>query len=182
MADSPSGYVAAAIFGTSVLLLFAVSASNHLIPWPRLAQEIVHRLDHAMIFIAIAGMYTPFCLVTLPLPWGIPILCVVWSFAALGASLKLLVAGLPRWLSVGAYQALGWVALVAVVPLANHLPAPGLVGLLAAGVLFSAGGIVFGARWPNPAPRLFGHHELFHTLQTAATIVIYVVVGRYAVG
>ena len=181
-AGSTGAYVTGAIFGASVFLLFAVSAAHHLVRWPAKTKRIIHRLDHAMIFLAIAGMYTPFCLQTLPRAWGIPILSLVCSLAGVGALLKLLAPRLPRWVSVGSYLALGWLSLVVVVPLAANLPAAGLAGLVAAGCLFSAGAAVYGAKWPNPLPRLVGHHEIFHGLQTSATLAVYVVVAQYAMG
>lgn len=179
IADSPSAYVGASIFGAALLLLFTTSASFHLVPWPAHARRFVQRLDHSMIFVAIGGMYTPFCLQTMPLAWGIPLLSVVWGFAGLGVLMKLTWRKPPRWLSVGAYLALGWVALVAVGPLASALTALALGMLVTAGVLFSVGALCYGAKRPNPFPRFIGHHELFHAFQTSATALIYVVVAIY---
>lgn len=179
IADSPSAYVGAAIFGAALLLLFSTSASFHLAPWPARVRPFVGRLDHSMIFVAIGGMYTPFCLQTMPLAWGIPLLSVVWGLAALGILMKLTWRKPPRWLSVGAYLALGWVALVAVQPLANGLPTLALALLVSAGALFSIGALCYGAKRPNPFPRFIGHHELFHAFQTSATALVYVIVAVY---
>jgi hemolysin III len=115
----------------------------------------------------------------MPRPWGISLLVVVWSLAAAGVLMKLAVARLPRWLSVGAYLLTGWTGIVATWPLATRLPFPAIALLLLAGGLFSAGALCYATKRPNPFPRVAGHHELFHALQTAATVVVYVVAARY---
>jgi hemolysin III len=107
LADSPRGYVGAAIFATSMMLLYWTSASYHLAPLSHRLRRIMMRLDHSMIFILIAGTYTPFCLMVVGDAWGIPILSVVWTLAGLGILLKVWWAGAPRWLSVGLYIGLG---------------------------------------------------------------------------
>jgi hemolysin III len=179
IADSPSAYVGASIFGAALLLLFSTSASFHLVPWPARLRPAVGRLDHSMIFVAIGGMYTPFCLQTMPLAWGIPVLSVVWALAGLGILMKLTWRKPPRWLSVCAYLGLGWVALVAVQPLASGLSSFALALLMTAGALFSIGALCYGTKRPNPFPRFIGHHELFHAFQTGATALVYLIVAVY---
>src|SRR3990170_8627368 len=107
VADSPSGYVGGAIFASSLMLLYGTSATYHQIRWQPNWRRTVKRLDHAMIFVLIAGTYTPFCL-DVSLAWGISLLSVVWGLAGAGGLLKLVWPDAPRWLSVGLYVSLGW--------------------------------------------------------------------------
>ena len=179
IADSPRAYVGAAIFGSSLCLLYATSASYHLAPWRPRWRGLVQRLDHAMIFVLIAGTYTPFALGGLGGAWGITILSVVWGLAGGGMLLQLVWRRAPRWLSVGTYLGVGWVALVALAELAAGLPGAALILLGLGGLLYSVGGIVYAARWPDPLPRFFGYHEVFHTLGVGGSVVLYLVVALY---
>jgi hemolysin III len=177
IADSPRAYVGAAIFGASIILLFSTSASYHLMPrWPRV-KAAMRRVDHATIFVAVAGLYAPFCLQALGLAWGISLLSVVGGLALVGAVMKLTWPNAPSWLNLGCYLAVGWVGVVAVFELPHVLTARAVLLLVVAGALYSAGGVFFAARWPNPRARVFGHHELFHTFVVMATAVLYVVVA-----
>jgi len=175
-ADSARGYVGGAVFGASLILLFTTSASYHLIPWLPRFRPIARRVDHSMIFVAVAGFYTPFCLQVLGAGWGIPLLVTVWVLAAAGVALEQAWPGAPAWLSLGAYLCIGWVALVALVPLAASLSPLAMAGLVASGVLYSVGGVIFATGWPSPAPRVFGHHEIFHSLVAAGSAVLLCVV------
>jgi hemolysin III len=171
LASSPRGYVAAALYATSLMLLYTTSASYHLAPWPDGLRRIMKRLDHAMIFVLIAGTYTPFCLMVVGDAWGIPMLAVVWSFAGLGMLMKVCWPDAPRWLGVSLYIALGWVGAVAAWPLVTNLPAWGVGMLVLGGALYTLGALVYARRWPDPHPRVFGYHEIFHALVVVATLV-----------
>jgi hemolysin III len=137
------------------------------------------RLDHSMIFVLIAGTYTPFCLTVLWGPWGISMLAVVWSIAGAGVLLTVAWPSAPRPLSVGAYLGVGWVALVATVPLLSAM-APWAVMLVAlGGALCSVGGVVYARQHPDPYPRIFGYHEVFHALVVAGIVVFFSLVTFY---
>jgi hemolysin III len=179
IADSPRGVVSGAIFGASLIILYSTSAIYHLVPWGRRLRAWMQRLDHSMIFIFIAGAYTPFAVKLMSDPWGIPILSVVGGLAVIGFVIT--VAGLepPRWIRVGLYLGLGWVGVVAISELAAGLPWQAFALLMTSGILFSLGGVIYATRRPNPFPRVFGYHEVFHTLQVAATAAIYSVVAIY---
>lgn len=180
-ADSPRRYVGAAIFASGLILLYATSASYHLVPWRERLRAIIMRIDHSMIFILIAATYTPFCLIVLSNAWGIPMLSLVWSFAGLGVFLKVLWPSAPRWLSVSLYLALGWVGIVAAGPLVSGLETNGLTLLVLGGVLYSLGGIVYALRRPDPFPRFFGFHEVFHTFVVAGSIAHFSVIAAFLI-
>ncbi|MHB8377750.1 MAG: PAQR family membrane homeostasis protein TrhA [Dehalococcoidia bacterium] len=179
VARSPRAYVAAAVFGASLIACYSVSAGYHLAPWPRALRGAVKRLDHAMIFALIAGTYTPFCLIVLNNAWGISILCVVWSLAAAGMLLKIAWPWAPRWLSVSLYLAVGWLAVVAAVPIVSALALAPLLLLVAGGALYSAGALIYAARRPDPYPRVFGYHEVFHLLVVAGGLIHFSIIAFY---
>ena len=169
LADSPRGYVAATLYATSVMLLYWTSASYHLAPWPHRLRRIMMRLDHSMIFVLIAGTYTPFCLLVVGDGWGIPMLALVWTLAGLGVLLKVCWPDAPRWLSVSLYLGLGWVGVVAAWPLVNNLPWWGVTMLAAGGLMYTLGAMVYARRWPDLNPRVFGYHEVFHVFVVAGS-------------
>jgi hemolysin III len=179
LADSPKAYVGGAVFAVSLIALYTVSGVYHSIPWGPRMRSVLKRLDHAMIFVMIAGGYTPFCLFAGSPAWGISLLAVVWSVAAAGVVLKLAWPNAPRWLSVGLYLATGWIALVAATQLADWYAIGPLAVMALGGVLYSAGGIIYGLRRPNPFPRVFGYHEVFHALVIAGSVLHFAVVAAY---
>jgi hemolysin III len=178
IAGSPSGYVGAAVFGTSLMLLYGTSATYHTITWRPSWRRIVKRLDHAVIFVLIAGTYTPFCL-DVSLAWGISLLSVVWSLAGAGALLKLIWPDAPRWLSVALYVGLGWVGAVGASEVVAQYAGSPLALLLAGGLLYTIGGVIYAARRPDPWPRYFGYHEVFHAFVVAGSAVHFATVAVY---
>lgn len=170
VADSPTSYIGGAIFAASLVLLYGTSATYHNFDWGPTARRIVKRLDHAMIFVLIGGTYTPFCL-HVSLGWGIPVLSVVWGLAGAGALLKILRPDAPRWLGVTLYVALGWLALVAAAELVAEFSTGELIMLTLGGVLYTLGGVVYALRRPDPLPRVFGYHEVFHALVVLGSAV-----------
>jgi hemolysin III len=178
IADSPSAYVGAAIFAASLILLYGTSASYHSFYWTPTRRQILRRLDHAMIFVLIAGTYTPLCL-KVSLAWGIPILSVVWGIAGAGILLRLIWMGGPRWLSVTLYVALGWMALVAASELIEEFAFAALLLLVLGGAFYTLGGAVYAAGRPDPWPRVFGYHEVFHLLVIAGSAVHYSLIAAF---
>lgn len=173
VADSPREYIGGAIFGVSLLLLFCTSSAYHLV---ERGHALLQRLDRSMIFVLIAGTYTPFCLVLLGNGWGIPILSVVWGLAAVGIASKALHPAPPRWFNLALYLGLGWIGLVAFAPFASAASSTVLALLLAGGVVYTLGGVVHARRRPDPFPGVFGYHELFHLLTAVAGLTYYVTV------
>lgn len=179
IADSPRAYVGAAIFGVTLILLYGTSATYHVAPMRLSWRRVVKRIDHAMIFALIAGTYTPFCLIVLSDAWGITMLALVWTFAGLGMLLKTVWIGAPRWLGVGMYLGLGWLGLVPVVEVVTHMHAGAIATLLVGGLFYTIGAIVYAMKWPNPFPRVFGFHEVFHAFVIAGSIVHFALIAVY---
>jgi hemolysin III len=179
IADTPRSYVGGTIFAISVMLLYATSATYHLAPWRATARRIMMRVDHSMIFVLIAGTYTPFCLVVLNNAWGIPMLSIVWTLAGAGIILKVLWPTAPRKLSVALYLGLGWLGIIAAGPLTATMTGGALLMLLAGGMMYSIGAIVYARRSPNPLPRVYGYHEVFHTFVIAGSAIHFVLIAAY---
>jgi hemolysin III len=180
LAPGGRGTLAAAIYAASVAALFGVSALYHRIDWASAAaRRRMRRLDHTMIFVLIAGSYTPFALLVLDGSLATVILIVVWSGAVAGALMKLLWLDAPKWLVAGSYVLVGWVA-VAAFPGMLHALGVGPTALVAVGgVLYTLGAVVYGLQRPDPAPAVFGYHEVFHALVIAAAALQYVVVAFF---
>ncbi len=180
IADSPTGYVSAAIFGASLMLLYGTSATYHQIRWPDRWRHIPKRLDHAAIFLLIASTYTPFCL-NVSLAWGIPMLSVVWSLAAAGSLLKLVWPYGPRWFSFALYAGLGWVGVFgASAAFAAYATSP-IALLIAGGMMYMVGGTIYALKRPDPWPRVFGFHEVFHSFVVAGSILHFAAIAIYII-
>lgn len=159
--------LAANVYGASLFTLFAVSAAYHRPTWRPRARLLMRRLDHSAIFLLIAGTYTPFCLL-LPPSSGRPLLGLVWGGAAAGFLQSLAWPRAPKALSAAVYVLLGWVV-VPVLPALRAALGAGAVALLAGGgAVYTFGAFVYAARRPDPFPRVFGYHEVFHALVIAA--------------
>jgi len=159
--------VATAVFWLSSLLLFGVSALYHRFTWSDRTRRALKRMDHANIFLLIAGSYTPVSVLALPTGKAVLLLCLVWGGALLGIGFRIFWIGAPRWLYVPLYLLLGWAAVMFVVDL--YLANPAMMILIGAGGLcYTAGAIVYGLKRPNPFPGRFGFHEIFHALTLLA--------------
>ena len=179
LADSPRAYVGGAVFAVSLVLLYTTSATYHVVRWGRRMHALLKRLDHAMIFVVIAGSYTPFCLFAADSAWGAGLLAAVWSVAGAGVVLKLVWPYAPRWLGVSLYIGTGWVALVAATEIVTWFALLPLLLLALGGVLYTVGGVIYALRRPDPFPRVFGYHEVFHALVIAGSAVHYSLVAAY---
>ena len=156
-----ASFVAALVFGVSMILLYAVSSIYHIGTWNGKRARVLRSFDHANIFLLIAGTYTPICVNVLSGHFRITMLVLIWGMAALGIGVVLTLR-LPRAIMAGLYIGMGWVALIALPELVRLLPLDAMLTLLLGGVLYTIGGIVYALRRPNPLPRIFGFHEIFH--------------------
>lgn len=171
--------VAFTIFGTSLILLYTASSLYHLLPLSERGVSILRRIDHIMIYILIAGTYTPVCLVALRGPWGWSLFGVVWGLAIAGVVLKLFWMTSPRWLSTVFYLGMGWIAIVAIAPLIQALPISGIIWLVAGGLFYSLGAVIYSIKRPNIIPGILGFHELWHLFVMAGSFSHFWVMLQY---
>src|SRR5215216_8018580 len=171
--------VAFGIFGLSLIALYSASALYHLLPVSPAATARLRRLDHMTIFILIAGTYTPVCVLALEGGWRAGLLGLIWTLALCGVALKLLWMEAPRWLSVGVYLAMGWLAVIAASAIFRTIPYGGIAWILGGGLVYSAGALIYGLKRPNLVPGIFGFHELWHLLVMAGRACHLWVVLRY---
>jgi hemolysin III len=166
--------VGSAVFATSALVLFTVSGIYHRGTWGPRAWRFLRRFDHANIFLLIAGSYTPFTLLLLHGTDRVVLLSVVWSGAVAGVLFRVFWSDAPRWLYTPIYVALGWAAVFYLGDFVHSASTSVLVLMAVGGGLYTLGGLVYGVRRPNPFPRWFGFHEVFHVLTIAAFVTHYV--------
>lgn len=166
---TPRARIALSVYALSLMGLFGVSALYHRIAWRSMtARHWMRRLDHSMIFVLIAGSYTPFALLVLHGPLAIVILVAVWAGALLGVGFNLAWSDAPTWLRAALCVSLGWVAVAALPQLGSAIGIGGIMLLGLGGVLYTLGAIVYAVKRPDPVPSVFGYHEVFHTLVIAA--------------
>jgi hemolysin III len=180
LAATTRAAVAVAVYAVSVSALFGVSALYHRVTWTGPVRRRMRRLDHSMIFLLIAGTYTPVGLLVLKGTLATAVLAVVWGGAAAGVVLELAWVGAPRWLGGAVYLALGWVAVVAMPQLFAHLGVAGGLLIVAGGLVYSAGAAVYALRRPDPVPAVFGYHEVFHLLVIAGVAAHFLAISLYA--
>lgn len=174
--------VAFAVYAASLVVLYLASTLLHAV---RARPGVLRRLrvfDHAAIYLLIAGTYTPITLVTLAEvspAWGWSLFGVAWGAAGLGVLFKLAWLDAPRWLSTALYVAMGWMAVVAIAPLVQALPWSALAWLFAGGAFYSVGALVYARKRPDPWPRVFGYHEIWHLFVLAGSVCHYVLMLRY---
>ena len=164
------------IYAATVTLLFGISALYHRRAWSPRAHWVMKRLDHSMIFVFIAGTYTPLAVLTLPTSSMITVLFAVWGGAAVGVGLQLFWPGHPRWISAPCYLALGWVAVFVVPDLLHTGGVAAFVLIAVGGLIYTYGAVVYATKRPNPAPDTFGFHEVFHLCTLLAATCHYIAI------
>ncbi len=156
--------VSFAIYGASMICLYTASTLYHCVNTSVAGRMALRKYDHCSIALLIAGSYTPICLTVLRTqgPWGWIIFGVIWAMAIASCCLSLFWISSPRWFTSGVYLVMGWLAVVALYPLVRALPLPGMVSLLAGGLLYTVGGVLYAIKWPGRNNPRFGCHEIFH--------------------
>lgn len=171
------------IFGTGLILLYTFSSLYHLLNVGETATRVLRKFDHIMIYVLIAATYTPICLGPLRGPWGWSIFGVVWGLAVIGIILTSTWINAPRWLTTGIYLAMGWTVIVAIYPMItifNELNAlSSLWWLLAGGIFYTIGAIIYGLKWPPLKNKYFGFHEIFHIFVMLGSLCQYWFIIRY---
>lgn len=167
LAQGVAATVSSAVFALSSLALFGVSATYHRFTWSTRTKAILRRLDHSNIFFLIAGTYTPIAALALLPTQGALLLILVWSGALLGVGLRVFWLNAPRWIYVPLYLLLGWAAVMYTPQLFDANPAM-MILVVAGGLLYTVGAVVYATKWPNPSAKTFGFHEIFHAFTVLA--------------
>jgi hemolysin III len=172
--------VAFLVFGLSMIFLYSTSTIYHFIDKSKKNIKLVMRkLDHIMIFVLIAGTYTPICLLILNNVVGFRLLVLVWTITVVGAFIKIFWINAPSWVSAALYIAMGWLAALVMVPLANSMPAGGMFWLIFGGIFYTVGGVIYGSKKPRINKPYFGFHELFHLFVLAGTLCHFIMMYFY---
>lgn len=175
--------VSFSIFGIGLILLYIFSALYHLLNVGETATRVLRKFDHIMIYILIAASYTPICLGPLRGGWGWSIFGVVWGLAVIGTILTAVWIKAPRWLTTSIYLAMGWTVIIAIYPMItifNNLGAlASLWWLLAGGIFYTIGAIIYGLKWPPLKNKYFGFHEIFHIFVMLGSFCQYWFILRY---
>lgn len=173
--------LAMAIFMGSMILLYGASATYHSVDLTGRSLRIFRKLDHMMIFVLIAGSYTPVCLIVLGGKLGYTLLALVWGIAAVGMLIKAFWITCPKWFSSIIYIAMGWVCVLVFGPLLNMLSTPAFLWLLAGGIIYTVGGVIYALKLPifNSKHKSFGSHEVFHLFVMGGSICHFIFMYLY---
>ena len=179
--DTPAKIISLAIYGVSLIAMFSASATYHMVRVKDRALEIFRKVDHAAIYLLIAGTYTPFCVNAFEGFWKWGMLTIIWSLALIGIIAKVFYIRAPRWLNAGIYLVMGWLALAAAGQMLAALPAWVLTWLIIGGVLYTLGAVVYITKIFNFKPGVFGFHEMWHIFVLFAAAAHYVAVMGVAI-
>ncbi len=171
--------VSSTIFGSTLVMMFTSSSLYHGLKISHAKLTIFRRIDHIMIFLLIAGTYTPICLVPLRGPWGFSIFGVVWGLALVGIVLKIFFMNVPRLISTTIYLIMGWVCIVAIYPIVTILQGACVAWLISGGFFYSVGAVIYSLKKPDPFPGVFGFHEIWHLFVISGSFCHFWVVFKY---
>ena len=177
-------FLAMAIFMGSMILLYGASATYHSVDLTGKSLRVFRKLDHMMIFVLIAGSYTPVCLIVLGGKLGYTLLALVWGIAAVGMIVKACWITCPKWFSSVIYIGMGWLCVLAFVPIFHSLPRAGFGWLLAGGIIYTIGGVIYALKLPifNGKHKNFGSHEVFHVFVMLGSVCHFVVMYFFVAG
>ena len=173
---APARVISLLIYGVSLIVLFSASAMYHMVQVKERALEIFRKIDHAAIYFLIAGTYTPFCVNAFSGFWKWGMLSIIWSLALIGILVKVFYIRAPRWLNAGIYLIMGWLCIAAIGQMLSTLPLWVMIWLVAGGLIYTFGAIVYITRIFNFVPGVFGFHEMWHILVMLAAAAHFVAV------
>lgn len=179
--DTPAKIISFAVYGVSLIFMFSASATYHMVQVRDRALEIFRKVDHAAIYLLIAGTYTPFCVNAFDGFWKWGMLAIIWSLALIGVTVKVFVVRAPRWLNAGIYLVMGWLSLAAIGEMLSALPVWALTWLIIGGVTYTLGAVVYITKIFNFKPGVFGFHEVWHIFVLLAAAAHYAAVMGLAV-
>lgn len=173
--------ISLSIFIVSMILLYAASTIYHTFNLSKHTNQILKKLDHCMIFVMIAGSYTPVCLIVLSGKLGLMLLALVWGVAILGIIFKLFWVNCPKWVSSILYIAMGWICVLAFSQIIEALKGPAFIWLLAGGIIYTIGGVIYALKLPlfNTHNKNFGNHEIFHIFVMAGSVCHFILMFNY---
>jgi hemolysin III len=174
--ETPAKIISLLVYGLSLIFLFSASATYHMVKVKQKALEIFRKIDHAAIYFLIAGTYTPFCVNAFSGFWQWGLLSIIWSLATIGIVVKVFTIRAPRWLNAGIYLVMGWLCIAAIGQMLAVLPVWVLSWLIAGGVIYTLGAIVYMTRIFNFIPGVFGFHEVWHIFVMLAAAAHFVAV------
>jgi len=177
--DDVSKLISLSVYGSSLVLMFSASAAYHLVNAKTQVQKFLRKLDHSSIYLLIAGTYTPLCLHFFDGFWRWGLLAIIWGMALIGIAVKLFVINAPRWVTAGIYLLMGWLSMSAINEMLTAMPLAALVLLLAGGIWFSIGAIVYIAKRPNFFPGVFGFHELWHVFVILGCLSHFIAIAAF---
>jgi len=177
--DAGERQVPLLVYGGSLVLMFSSSAAYHLVKSSPKVEEILRKLDHAAIYLLIAGTYTPICLHFFTGFWRWGLLAIIWSMAVIGIAVKAFIVNAPRWLTAGVYLAMGWLSLLAIREMLIAMPLGALVWLLVGGLCFTVGAVVYSTRRPDFFPGVFGFHEVWHIFVILGCLSHFILVAAF---
>ncbi len=179
--STPAKIISLAIYGVSLVFLFSASATYHMVQVKDKALEIFRKIDHAAIYVLIAGTYTPFCVNAFDGFWKWGMLSIIWSLAIIGIVVKIFIVRAPRWLNAGIYIVMGWLSMTAIGEMLNALPVWVLVWMLIGGVTYTLGAVVYITKIFNFKPGVFGFHEVWHIFVLLAALAHFIAVLGVAI-
>jgi len=177
----PTHIVAFSIFGSSMILLYLASTLYHLLPVSEKGLRILRRIDHIMIYVLIAGTYTPITLIVLEGFLGWALFTAVWAVAVMGVIFKLVWFNAPKWVSLVLYLAMGWMALIAFPALWQVFSFSAVAWILMGGLAYTLGAIIYGIKWPNPSPKHFNFHAIWHIMVMVGSFCFFWLMYQYVI-
>lgn len=180
---SPGATISMTIFIVSMILLYGASSLYHSLDRSARVNKLLKRLDHSMIFVLIAGSYTPVCILVLPGQYGIPMLIYIWTLALIGILVKIFFIFCPKWVSSVIYIFMGWTCLIAFPVIRSNLAAGGFIWLLVGGIIYTLGGVLYALDLPvfRRLPDAFGRHEIFHLFVMGGSLCHFICMYQYLI-
>jgi hemolysin III len=177
--DDTTKAISLAIYGLSLVLMFAASAAYHLVKAPPEVIKVLRKADHSAIYLLIAGSYTPICVYFMRGFWQWGFLEIIWGMALIGVAIKIFTINAPRWLTAGIYLLMGWMSILAIPEMAVAMPVSALIWLVIGGLFFTLGAVVYIIKKPDFYPKVFGFHELWHIFVILGCACHFIVIARF---
>ena len=171
--------ISLSIYGISLILLFAASATYHMVKAKPKIIENLRKLDHSAIYLLIAGTYTPICMIMFSGFWKWGLTAIIWSFAVIGITVKLFIIKAPRWLTAGVYIMMGWLCIAAIGEMLKAMPVGALVWLVIGGVVYTLGAVIYITKKLDFFPGIFGFHEVWHIFVILAALAHFIAIAVY---